>query len=92
MSGISFATDNFQDIKTSALAFETAAILMKNGAIRVGNIKVQKAPVNTERFFPHPTQSTKPLRKIEDVEKDIANENPPEDWLAPKIYKGSTNF
>jgi len=88
MYGISFATNNFQDIKTSALAFEMASVLMKNGAIRVGN-KLQSESVNTEQFFPKPTQ---PIRKIEDVEKEIANENPPEDWLAPKIYKGSTNF
>lgn len=86
MYGISQATNNFQDAKTSALAFEMASILMKNGAIRVGNNKSQSEPVNTEQFFP------KPIRKIEDVEKEIENENPPEDWLAPKIYKGSTNF
>lgn len=92
MYGISQATDNFQDVKTSALAFEMVSVLIKNGAIRVGNNKVQSEPVNTERFFPQPTQSTKPLRKIEDVEEELRNENPPEDWLAPKIYKGSTNF
>jgi len=90
MHGISFATNNFQDVKTSALAFEMVSVLMKNGAIRVGVNKLQsESVVNTERFFPQPT---KPIRKIEDVEKELENENPPEDWLAPKIYKGSTNF
>ncbi len=95
MYGISDATNNFQDAKTSALAFEMASILMKTGAIRVGNNLKQAEPVNTERFFPkptQPTQRTQPTRKIEDVEKETENENPPEDWLAPKIYKGSTNF
>ena len=104
MYGISFATNNFQDVKTSALAFEMVSILMKNGAIRVVNNKLQPESVDAEQFFPRPTQpvrriqpiqptqSTPPIRKIEDVEKDLANENPPEDWLAPKIYKGSTNF
>jgi nanoRNase/pAp phosphatase (c-di-AMP/oligoRNAs hydrolase) len=86
MYGISQATDNFQDVKTSALAFEMISVLIKNGAIRVGNNKIQSSPVNTEQFFP------KPIRKIEDVEEELRNENPPEDWLAPKIYKGSTNF
>ncbi len=33
-SGITFATENFQSPKTSALAFETAAVLLKKGAIR----------------------------------------------------------
>jgi nanoRNase/pAp phosphatase (c-di-AMP/oligoRNAs hydrolase) len=41
MYGISYATDNFQNPKTGALAFEMAGILMKHGAIRVGNLKQQ---------------------------------------------------
>lgn len=35
LSGITFATNNFQDAKTSLTAFEMAAILMKKGAVRV---------------------------------------------------------
>lgn len=35
LSGIAFATSNFQDQKTSYLAFEIAAVLMKKGARRV---------------------------------------------------------
>lgn len=35
LSGITFATNNFQDVKTSLTAFEMAAILMKKGAVRV---------------------------------------------------------
>ena len=122
MYGISDATNNFQDIKTSALAFEMISVFMKNGAIRVGN-KAQSDVIDTEQFFPkprrtiqqqlqsiqpaqparliqqaqpiqstQPIQSAQPMRTIEDIENELANENPPEDWLAPKIYKGSTNF
>ncbi len=103
MQGISFATNNFGDQKTSALAFEMASILMKNGAIRIGNNNSRAAQsVNTEQFFPKPVSRnqnapvnqfvSKPLAKQQEPEKETANENPPEDWLAPKIYKGSTNF
>ncbi len=102
MHGISSATNNFQDVKTSALAFEMISILMKNGAIRVGNNRLQSEPVNTEQFFPKPVSRnqdapvnqfvSKPIVKKQEPEKEITNENPPEDWLAPKIYKGSTNF
>lgn len=35
LSGIAFATSNFQDQKTSYLAFEIAAVLMKKGARRI---------------------------------------------------------
>lgn len=86
MHGISDATNNFQDVKTSALAFEMAAVLMKTGAIRVGNSSKQSVPVNTDQFFP------KPVSRKQNVEEESTKENPPEDWLAPKIYKGSTNF
>lgn len=34
LSGISFATNNFQDQKTSYLAFEMAGVLMQKGAVR----------------------------------------------------------
>jgi len=39
--GISFSTDNFQDSKTSATAFEMAAMLMKKGAMRVAGNKTR---------------------------------------------------
>ncbi|MCL5434997.1 MAG: hypothetical protein M1405_01270 [Patescibacteria group bacterium] len=103
MQGISFATNNFQDVKTSALAFEMASILMKNGAIRISNNNSRLTQaVNTEQFFPKPVSRNqaapvnqpvqKPIAKQQEAEKELANDNPPEDWLAPKIYKGSTNF
>lgn len=83
LSGVSSATDNFQHPNTSPLAFEMAANLMKRGAIRT-NSKFIKSTTDGVRenysFF-----APKPTKKEE--KKD---NNPPEDWLAPKIYKGST--
>jgi nanoRNase/pAp phosphatase (c-di-AMP/oligoRNAs hydrolase) len=37
-------------------------------------------------------KKTNETAPIDQVEKEKQIENPPEDWLAPKIYKGSTNF
>lgn len=37
LSGIMFATKNFQDPRTSSLAFEVSAFLMKHGAQRINN-------------------------------------------------------
>lgn len=98
MYGISEATDNFQNPKTSALAFEMVSLLMKNGALRItGNLK-QQEKANAEQFFPMPNQrkqnSLSQDRKTTQGAKqeDTNNQNPPEDWLEPKIYKGSTNF
>lgn len=50
LSGISYATNNFQDQKTSFLAFETAAMLMRKGAVRQLKTSNRKDEFN-DQFF-----------------------------------------
>jgi hypothetical protein len=86
MYGISEATDNFQNPKTSPLAFETTAILMKKGAKRtMRNATKTFDAIDRDPFF-EATLPKKPEVKTEKKRDD----NPPDDCLAPKIYKGST--
>lgn len=141
LSGITFATGDFQSSSTSSLAFEMAGILMRNGARRMSLVRqrstdfdsfvpAQPQPIIRPALQPQaqqPKQSSEDviarLRKqilesqkrqeqrastpiesqpqvdkvqevspIDQVEKERVIENPPEDWLTPKIYKGSTNF
>ena len=98
MYGISHATSNFQNPKTSALAFEMVGLLMRNGAIRVGNsVRDEQKP---DAFFQRPVLKSAENKPEQQKNQQPKNEqperkddsNPPEDWLAPKIYKGSTNF
>jgi hypothetical protein len=139
MLGIATATNNFQDPKTSSLAFEMAGVLMRNGALRPtpnqpkrsfpidmgqeqplmpepplsknpfktqGSRPVQQKPFNQQ---PRPVQSVQPkmaqqqqqvrgqlkqtpISAVEGKEAAGMGETPPDDWLTPKIYKGSTNF
>ncbi|MDP2649378.1 MAG: hypothetical protein Q8P10_00885 [bacterium] len=57
LSGISFATDNFQSPKTSFSAFETAAKLMKKGALRQKAYQeVPKTPFFEDDFDLPPVQ------------------------------------
>lgn len=78
LSGISFATDNFQKPTTSFLAFEMAGVLLKKGAVR------------------KPSISFKPLPQMQEIQEEDfgqdrqSQEEAPPDWLAPKVYKGST--
>ena len=37
-------------------------------------------------------QEQTPIQDVEAKESSGMGENPPDDWLTPKIYKGSTNF
>lgn len=101
MTGISAATDNFQSQSTSALAFEMAGILMRSGALRPGAQTVQR-PARRDDFIKAQEQLIKQqeverkegpkVQPTSIVQSDDALNNPPEDWLEPKIYKGSTNF
>lgn len=87
MLGIAVATDNFQSSTTSPLAFEMAGILMRQGAIRPSS-QSQRRKLNMT--FEEKEEKPETQELLEETKKEI--ENPPEDWLEPKIYKGSTSF
>lgn len=91
LSGLISATSNFQNPRTSSLAFEMAGVLMRNGARRKSG--GENRP-NAPQFGPNnqggrPQQQQFPPRR--DFKKERSDKNPPEDWLTPKIYKGSQN-
>lgn len=126
LSGISHATNNFQDPKTSPLAFEMVAMLIKQGGRRAPVKEINKPAQDfqdSSSFFtakkqkpssawpasqrgepkptltrPRPAQAVpkpsqtwgKPSLTDDKQEEKKRDETPPDDWLAPKIYKGST--
>lgn len=64
-SGIMSATSNFQDPRTSSLAFEVSAFLMKRGAMRGSNQPAQRfqpAPQTTESMN-QPFPAPRPIRQ-----------------------------
>lgn len=102
LSGIIDATDNFQSSTTSALAFEEAALLLKKGAVRKAKSSATIGDIEEDAFF-SPKSEQKPAftKAFEDISNGteekkeklkIDEDNPPDDWLAPKIYKGSTSI
>ena len=109
--GIESATDNFQNARTSPLAFEMAGKLMKNGAVRsdkgLRSSQIRKNEEESSIFspknIPKPRTDKKDQFRIEHTplrqgsagpasQRGEQGKNPPVDWLAPKIYKGSTNI
>jgi hypothetical protein len=139
MLGIATATNNFQDPRTSSLAFEMAGILMRNGALRptpnqpkrplaidqsmdfqddnpfaMPQSNFPRKPINQTQSVQQPIQKPSPrpvnstqVRAVEQMRDQLLKQQeqapisevenkegdtPPDDWLAPKIYKGSTNF
>lgn len=102
LSGISFATENFQSQTTSATAFEMAGFLLKRGAMR-GSVAGRPAPFkrNEDRvstFMPEvmkssPIQTNRPpLQSASQPQAGVRAKTPPSDWLAPKVYKGTDKF
>lgn len=105
LSGIAFATDNFQKANTSSLAFEMSAFLMKKGAVRLRETSKKDQKFEENSFFPPfpaPLQSAVKTQIRSNVfgkmkpqrnnfpQKQQSEDAAPSDWLAPKIYKGST--
>jgi len=114
MIGLTHATDDFKDPRTSYLAFEMTGVLLRSGATRL------TVPQQPEKRFIRSQNFEESLRqRFEEQEKEAkeavgtteakeempAGSSPlgtakkqevtkeaPEDWLTPKIYKGSTNF
>jgi hypothetical protein len=115
LSGITTATKNFQDPRTTSLALEMAGLMMKRGATRVRSVAggserqngqsatgpftqqepARQAPAARQEpaeqtQAPVRTQAPRPVAQPEpDSQED---DTPPVDWLAPKVYKGSSNF
>ena len=83
-AGLIAATNNFNSYSVNATTFESAAQLLKAGAIK----KILKKP---EIKF-SPTQNnkeTQTIKPVETVEKETQNErSTPQDWLRPKIFRG----
>lgn len=85
MSGINSATLLFQKNNIHPLAFEMAGKLIRSGARFQNNPQAfgqpkQATMTNPSGFTPFNKQSSLPPT------------TPPEDWLTPKVYKGSTTF
>ncbi len=82
-AGIASATNNFTSYSVNADTFEHVASLLRMGAvkkvIRKPDMNFQSRP--SREIQPSPNNS----QPIEDVEK----EKQPQDWLKPKIFRGS---
>lgn len=86
LSGIVHATNDFTNPNTSHLAFEMAGILMRKGAKRRAKHLANDQEVNNT-FIPSQVENTV-QSSHEEQKKEITEA--PADWLAPKVYKGST--
>lgn len=94
--GLASATNNFTSFSTNAQSFEAASLLLKNGARKlpvVGVTKPIRSFVNAISQSPQQGVIKSPgeVVKIEQTSQPKQTQQPPQDWLKPKIFK-STNI
>lgn len=93
MQGIQNGTGNFQNQNTSPIAFEMAGFLMRNGGLRKAYDQSLSSAFGRSSFTPSVKEDVEVKEQKQVLEEVVKkDQNPPEDWLMPKIYKGSTNF
>ena len=81
-TGIRVSTNNFTAYSVNATTFENSAFLLKSGAVK-------KLPASSTPPSFH-EKSALPKEFIE--HKENSEETTPQDWLKPKIFKGSSNL
>ncbi len=91
MSGIIYATKNFQDDSTSPLAFEIASVLMRNGARRESVTTSQKQP--SQRYARESRPQEKPANPqlrfpTNEIQKTQAKPEPRFPTVEPEITQG----
>lgn len=102
--GIEDGSANFSSSETTPDTFETFAWLLRNGGQRQPKTKLNPASfppgsIPTQPFsqprivrsVPQSVVSPNPEPVLEQVEgKEDTLENPPDDWLQPKVFKGTS--
>lgn len=100
--GLTAATNNFSSYSVNAQTFETAAELLKLGAVKKSLKKSQsslefsfKPKIELPKKF-NQTKSInfeqKPIENIEKEPKSAQSQETPQDWLKPKIFKSSSGL
>lgn len=94
LNGIIYATKNFQDAATSPIAFEIASLLFRNGARResFNTALSQQSPRQTRDSGQTDRPGNLPTRYPQNSQSNSDEQKIPNDWKAPKVYKGSSNF
>lgn len=97
-AGLVAATNNFSSYSTSAETFQTAADLLKKGAVKkrlqAKGAEQTGGPIENKIFSSkQPVSEQKSTKHIEDIEYEDEEEamDEDDDWLKPKIFNPGTS-
>lgn len=90
--GIEEGSSNFASPEVTPETFETFAYLLRNGGQRQPRTKLSPAnfPVGSIPTQPLTEPQPAPQQDVEGIQEEEQVINPPEDWLQPKVYKGTS--
>jgi hypothetical protein len=102
LMGIEEGSSNFTSSEVTPETFETFAFLLRAGGQRSPKTKLSPmsfpaGSIPTQPFNqPKPAQaappevSGKPISDVEGTQEEEQDINPPDDWLQPKVFKGTS--
>ena len=91
--GIEEGSNHFESSEVTPDTFEVFAFLLRNGGQRLPKTKLESKNFPPGSIPGQPIFSQKTIQQpiAEQVEgKEEVVENPPQDWLQPKVYKGTS--
>ncbi len=92
LDGILSATENFSSYSTSAYAFEAASFMLKHGAKRhaLTGESYGKTRNFSETITPPVKNNTREYIDEYEEKTEDDSSSVPQDWFAPKIFKGAS--
>jgi hypothetical protein len=101
LMGIEEGSSNFTSSEVTPDTFETFAYLLRSGGQRSARTKLSPASfpagsIPTQPFTQTPAQAAPeqvaemPVADVEGTQEQEQDINPPDDWLQPKVYKGTS--
>ena len=93
--GIEEGSNHFESSEVTPDTFEVFAHLLRNGGQRLPKTKLEPRNFPPGSIPAQPFSAPRVVKQdtvLEQVEqKEEVVENPPQDWLQPKVYKGATS-
>lgn len=90
IAGIEMGSNHYSSDGVSANTFQTIADLMRLGGRRLPQLPKKDYPQGAIPAVQPTFQPASVENKEEKKEEDSLEETPPQDWLAPKIFKGTS--
>lgn len=89
LDGVIYATKNFSLPETTTYAFESAAVLIRQGALRKDTGKRAPGRVSSPSPVRQPREEIVSPGQTVENNQELSDKEVPSDWFVPKVFKGA---